>query len=112
MGDRGGQSKTASQSENDNTSSVYEVPALPNSEPKVRFLADLSEGEKTSEETCSLEKPALYGHVPEIDESGAEAGDESGLSTPFHLDPIASTSREPNDQLPDLSGRSRAILKS
>ena len=112
MEDRGHQFKTAPQSEDDNTSSLYEVPVLPSNEPKVRFLADLSEGEKTSEETCNLGKPALNGHVPGIDESGAEAGDESGSSTPLHQDPIASTSREPDDQLPDLSGRSRAILKT
>ena len=67
---QGDQSRTAPQSENDNTSSVYEVPALPGNEPKVRFLADLSEGEKTSEETISLGKTALYGHIPGIDESG------------------------------------------
>ena len=109
---QGDQSRTAPQSEDDNTSSVYEVPALPGNEPKVRFLADLSEGEKTSEETSSLGKTALYGHIPGIDESGTEASDESGPVTPHHQDPIASTSRGLDDQLPDLSGRSRAILKT
>ena len=107
---QGEQSKTAPQSEDDN--SVYEVPALPGNEPKVRFLADLSEGEKTSEETSSLGRPALYGHIPGIDESGTEAGDESGPSTSHHEEPIASSSRGLDDQLPDLSGRSRAILKA
>ena len=109
---QGDQSRTAPQSKDDNTSSVYEVPALPGNEPKVRFLADLSEGEKTSEETSSLGKTALYGHIPGIGESGTEAGDESGPVTPHHQDPIASTSRGLDDQLPDLSGRSRAILKT
>ena len=109
---QGDHSRTAPQSEDDNTSSVYEVPALPGNEPKVRFLADLREGEKTSEETSSLGKTALYGHIPGIDESGTEAGDESGPNTPHHQDPIASTSRGLDDQLPDLSGRSRAILKT
>ena len=109
---QGDQSRTAPQSEDDNTSSVYEVPALPGNEPKVRFLADLSEGEKTSEGTSSLGKTALYGHIPGIDESGTEAGDESGPNAPHHQDPIASTSRGLDDQLPDLSGRSRAILKT
>ena len=111
-GDRDDHSKTAPQSEDNNASSVYKVPELPSSEPKVRFLADLSEGEKTSEETSSLGKHALYGHIPGIDESGAEAGDKSGSSTSLHREPIASTSRGPDDQLPDLSGRSRAILKT
>ena len=64
---QGDQFRTAPQSEEDNTSSLYEVPALPGNEPKVRFLADLSEGEKTSEETSSLGKLALNGHIPGID---------------------------------------------
>ena len=54
----------------------------------------------------------MYGHIPGIDESGTEAGDESGPVTTHHQDPIASTSRGLDDQLPDLSGRSRAILKT
>ena len=45
--DRGDLSRTAPNSEDDYTSSVYKVPALPSNEPKVRFLARLSEGEKT-----------------------------------------------------------------
>ena len=105
-------SRTALNSEEDNASSVYEVPALPNNEPKVRFLADLSEGEKTSEETSSFVRPSLYGHIPGLSESEANAGDESGISTPLPEDLIASTSRGPDDQLPELSGRSRAILKT
>ena len=108
---QGDQSRTAPQSEDDNTSSVYEMPTLPGNELKVRFLADLSEGEKTSEETSRLGKPVLYGHIPGIDESGTE-GDESGSSTPHHQDPIAATSRGLDDQLSDLTGRSRAILKT
>ena len=57
-------------------------------------------------------KHALYGHIPGIDESGAEAGDESGSNTSLHQQLTASTSRGLHDQLPDLSGRSRAILKT
>ena len=112
MDDRGDLSRTAPNSEDDYTSSVYEVPALPSNEPKVRFLADLSEGEKTSEETCSLVRPSLYGHIPGLSETEANAGDESGLSTPPPQDLIASTSRGLDDQLPELSGRSRANLKT
>ena len=51
-------------------SSVCEVPVLPMHEPKVRFLADFSEMEKTTGETSSVDCPSLYGGIPGISESG------------------------------------------
>ena len=53
---QGDQSRTTPQSEDDNTSSVYEVPALPGNEPKVRFLADLSEGRRPPKKSVAWEK--------------------------------------------------------
>ena len=67
----------ANQTDDDNDSSLYEVPALPSSNPKVRFLTDLSESEKTVEETGSTSQFQLYGNIPHTSESGTEAGEES-----------------------------------
>ena len=50
---------TFPQTDNDNASSVYEVPALPGKESKVRFLTGLSEGKKTVEEASVASYPAL-----------------------------------------------------
>ena len=64
------------QSNEDNDSSVYKIPALPSGETRVRFLADLSETEKTTEETSHVDLPVLYGNNPIASESGTEGGDE------------------------------------
>ena len=96
-------------------SSVYEAPMLPTHEHKVRFLADFSEVEKTAEETSSGDFPSLYGGIPGISESGVETSDHPDitiLSQQQQPEMVAYTSRGTDSQLPELSGRTRAILKT
>ena len=96
-------------------SSVYEAPMLPTHEHNVRFLADFSEVEKTAEETSSGGCPSLYGGIPGISESGVETSDHPDitiLSQQQQPELVASTSRGTDLQLPDFSGRARAILKT
>ena len=95
-------------------SSVCEAPVLPIHEPKVRFLADLSEPEKTGGETSSVDCPSLYGEIPGISESGEEVSYQHDATAVDRLQsaPIASTSHGPDTHLPELSGRARAILKT
>ena len=59
---------------------------------------------KTVEEASNVGCPSLYGSIPSATESGAEAEDESGPNTPFQQSLIASTSKETEKQLPELSG--------
>ena len=66
----------AAQTDDDNDSSVYEVPALPSNYPKIRFLTDLSETEKTVEEASTTGHLQLYGNIPNTSGSGTEAGKE------------------------------------
>ena len=101
------------QFEDDNTSSVCEFPALLRDDPKVHFLTDLSDSEKTVEGSNQVGGPILYGRIPFESESGTEAYDESDLETwvTKHGRPSSSTSKRPDDQLPELLGRRRAILK-
>ena len=103
-----------SPSDEDRESSVYEVPVLPTHEHKVRLLTDFSEVEKTAEETSSVDCPSLYGGIPGVSESGAETSDHPDMTVLSHHqpDPIASTSRGIDTQLPELTGRARAILKT
>ena len=105
---------TTSTTDDDCESSVYEVPALPTQEHKVRFLTDLSEIEKTAEESSNATCPSLYGGIPSVSESGAETIDPADLtiSAQEQLEPEPSTSRGTRVQLPELSGRARAILKT
>ena len=58
--------------------------------------------------------PTLYSGKPFETESGTEASDESGLATlvPKRDVTTSSTSKKLDEQLPELSGRSRAILKT
>ena len=58
----------ASTTDDDGESSVYEVPALPTQEHKVRFLTDLSEIEKTAEESSNVTCASLYGGIPGLSE--------------------------------------------
>ena len=85
---------------------MYEVPALPSNNPKVRFLTDSSESEKTVEETSSVGQFQLYGNIPNTSESGTEAGEESTTQVAelSHQGPSATTSRGVEDTLPELSG--------
>ena len=104
----------ASTTDDDCESSVYEVPALPTQEHKVRFLTDLSEIEKTAEESSNATCPSLYGGIPSMSESKAETIDPHDLtiSAQEQLEPEPTTSRGAGDQLPELSGRARAIMKT
>ena len=87
---------------------------MPSSTPKVRFLTDLSESERTIEETSSIGQFQLYGHIPNTSESGTEAGAESTvqIAETSQQGPNATTSRGSGDALPELSGRARAILRT
>ena len=102
------------QTDDDNDSSVYEVPALPSNDPKVRFLTDLSESEETAEETSPVGQIQLYGNIPNTSESGTEAGKESTthVAETIHQGLTATTARRVEDKLPELSGRARAILRT
>ena len=102
------------QTEDDNMSSECEFSALSRNEPKVRFLTDLSESEKTGVEGSLIKCPSLHGRNPVDFQSVTEACDESDANSPStSLErPSKSTSNDPDDNLPELSGRCRAILKS
>ena len=93
---------------------MCEFPALPRVEPKVRFLYDLSESENTGEEGSLVDCPSLYGHIPLGSESGTEACDESDSKFSPTRGNLLSTSNSNvfDKNLLELSGRSRAILKS
>ena len=104
----------AIQTDDDKDSSMYEVPALPSIDPKVRFLTDLSESEKSPEETSTVGQIQLYGNIPNTSQSGTEAWEESTtqVSEPSHQGLTATTSRGVENNLPELSGRARAILRT
>ena len=61
------------QSNEDNDSSIYEVPALPSGEAIVRFLADLSEAEKTTEEASHVDLPFFMGIIQSFSSQGLKA---------------------------------------
>ena len=102
------------QSNEDNDFSIYELPALPSEGTRVRFLADLSEAEKTTEEASHVDLPILYGNNPITSESGTEGGDElDPVSQPARLNrPSTSSVRRLDDGFLEVSGRSRALLKT
>ena len=105
---------TNPQSIEDNDSSIYKVPALPGGETRVRFLTNLSEAEKTTEDTSLVELPVLYGNNHITSESGTERGDElEPVTQTARLSrPTTSAVRRIEDGLPEQSGRSRAVLKT
>ena len=99
--------------EEGNTSFTCDFPGLPKDNPKVHYLTDdPTDSEKTSDDTSREDCPALYSAVPFGSESGTEACDESEPSCSNVEPGKPSSSRGPDDHLPELSGRSRAILKS
>ena len=105
----GVQSKT----DEDNASTVCDVPALPGGDPKVRFAVSRSEEEESTEEASRLVPVELYGYPPFAPETETECeGDTSSEKQPLRPGDTCGTSGCLNqDRLPDLSGRSRAILK-
>ena len=107
------QTELRERSDGDNASSTCDFPGLPKDNPKVHFLTDdPTESEKTGDDTSHVEEPALYSSVPFGSESGTEAGDESGPGHDTVGPGMPSSSRGPDDHLPELTGRSRAILKT
>ena len=108
-----GTTELQEQNEGDNTSSTCDFPGLPKDNPKVHFLPDdPTESERPSDDTSRDDCPALYSAVPFGSESGTEACDESEPSCSNVEPGKLSSSRGPDDHLPELSGRSRAILKT
>ena len=97
----------------DNASTVCDVPALPGGDPKVRFAVSRSEEEESTEEASRLVPVELYGYPPFAPETETECeGDTSSEKQPLGPGDTCGTSGGLNqDRLPDLSGRSRAIVK-
>ena len=100
------------QPEIDDGSSSCDVPRLPTGEAKVRFLDDSTGAEEAGDTSSQASGPPLYGFVP----TGAASkgmGEESSTTTfvhiPDHSQPSTSAAHDP--AIPELSGRSRAILK-
>ena len=97
----------------DNASSVCDVPSLPGGDPKVRFTEELGEEEESTGESSRLVPVELYGRPPFGPESETECERETSsegqpLGTGKTRTAGGSSSQ---DKLPELSGRSRAILK-
>ena len=98
--------------DDDNVSSVCDVPSLPGGQPRVHFLGIQGEAE-SSEEAFQMDRFENYGRNPVDSESGTEGGDESGFGDPQRdagrtTDPTATIDL---DSLPQLSSRSRVLLK-
>ena len=109
----GGVTGLQERNEGDNTSSTCDFPSLSKDNPKVHFLTDdPTESEKASDDASHEDGPPLYSSVPFESESGTEAGDESGQGHDSMGPSKPSGSRGPDDHLPELTGRSRAILKT
>ena len=93
--------------------SICDVPALPEGVQRVRFL-DYQDDSDSNTEVTRQHCPELYSHIPFGSGPGTEGGDESGLESQLsHRNaPSTSAARRVDDSLPELSGRSRALLKS
>ena len=102
-----------SKTDEDNASTVCDVPALPGGDPKVRFAVSRSEEEESTEESSRLVPVELYGYPLFAPETETECeGDTSSEKQPLGPGNTCGTSGSlSQDRLPDLSGRSRAILK-
>ena len=76
----GAQSRT----DEDNASSVCDVPALPGGDPKVRFAVGQSEYEESTEKSGRLVPVELYGYPLFAPDSGTECkGDTSSEKQPL-----------------------------
>ena len=98
----------------DNASSVCDVPSLPGGDPKVRFTEELGEEEESTGESSRLVPVELYGRPP----FGPESETECERETSSEGQPLETTGKmrtaggsSSQDKPPELSGRSRAILK-
>ena len=105
----GAQSRT----NEDNASSVCDVPSLPGGDLKVRFTVGQNEEEESTEESSRRVPVELYGYPPFAPETGTECEEDTSLE----MQPLGSGKKRAAsgnlnlDKLRDLSGRSRAILK-
>ena len=101
--------------DDDTTSSVQDSPALPCGQPKVRFLPSQSGGDSSAEDTSQVDAFELYGRKPVDLETGTDGVDEfeSGVSIRQRESEWTKGPAVPieADGLPQLSGRSRALLK-
>ena len=97
----------------DNASSVCDVPSLPGGDPKVRFTEELGEEEESTGESSRLVPVELYGRPPFGPESGTECEREtSSEGQPLGTGKTRTAGGSSSQgKLPELSGRSRAILK-
>ena len=102
-----------SRTDEDNASSICDVPALPGGDLKVRFAEGLGEEEEPTGEASRLVPVELYGRPPFGPESGTECeGDTSSEEQPLETGKTRTAGGSSNQgKLPDLSDRSRAILK-
>ena len=102
-----------SRTDEDNASSICDVPALPGGDPKVRFAVGLGDEEESTGESSRLVPVELYGRPPFGPEFETECEGDTGSEGQLLESGktwTAGGSSHP-DKLPDLSGRSRAILK-
>ena len=106
-------SDTPSRTDDDNVSSVCDVPALPGGASNVQLTLSRNEEEESTEEASRIIPVELYGYPPFATESGTEGGDETSCDkqTPGTSKGRTSKKQPEQDELPDLLGRSRAILK-
>ena len=97
----------------DNASSVCDVPSLPGGDPKVRFTEELGEEEESTGESSRLVPVELYGRPPFGPESEIECEREtSSEGQPLGTGKTRTAGGSSSQgKLPELSGRSRAILK-
>ena len=97
----------------DNASSVCDVPSLPGGDRKVRFTEELGEEEESTGESSRLVPVELYGRPP----FGPESETECERETSSECQPLGTGKTRTaggsssQDKPPELSGRSRAILK-
>ena len=97
----------------DATSLVQDAPALPIGLPRVRFPPSHSGQDSSAEDTSNFDVFELYGRNPVDMESGTDGGDESDIYTQQQRPEGTRIPGVPIeiDGLPQLSGRSRALLK-
>ena len=96
----------------DDGSSSCDVPRLPTGEAKVRFLDDSTGAEEAGDTSSQACGPPLYGFVP-TGTASKGLGEESSTTAFDHIPDSfrPSTSAAHDPAIPELSGRSRAILK-
>ena len=98
-----------SRTDDDNASSICDVPALPGGDPKVRFAEGLGEEEEPTGESSRLVPVELYGRPPFGPEYGTECdGDTSSEGQSLETGKTWTAGGSSNqDKNPDLSGRSK-----